>query len=130
MIPVVFINCAEQPYLNDILSGRKQYETRSRDMLAQLVGRRVLLAETGNGRPIVRASAIIRTKTAARSRLEWALFRSGHCVPEGSRYDWGPGARVKYLYRLIDVQPVSPFIPPEGVRHGRVWMEYEGGIPT
>ena len=127
MIPVVFINCVSAPFLDDIISGRKQYETRSRDMLARLVGCRVLLAETGNGRPVVRASAVLQSGRPV-DRIGWECLRRRTCVPAGSQYDWKPDTKVRYCYQLFDVRPVSPFTPPEGVRHGRVWMEYEGEV--
>ena len=124
MIPVVFINCRLFPFLVWIMSGRKLYESRTRNTLRALVGQRVYLAETGRGAPVVRASAIIAEVVPVYSRSVWRQLRSAHRVPAGSAYDWQPGARVKYLYRMAAVAPVPPFTPPEGVRHGRVWMEY------
>jgi hypothetical protein len=125
MTPVVFVNCSAAPFIDDIISGRKTVETRTRDTLGTLAGKRVLLAETGNGRPVVRASAVIGTAIPVRSAREWERLRSAHCVPGGSRYDWQPGSGVKYAYPLLNVRPfAAPFTPPEGVRHGRVWMEY------
>jgi len=35
--------------------------------------------------------------------------------------------RSKWLYKLTDVKPVpAPVHPVDGIRHGRVWMEYNG----
>lgn len=124
MIPVVFINCSRFPFLAWILSGRKQFETRTRNTLGSLVGQRVLLAETGKGRPLVRCSAVIRSVIVVRSRSEFRRFRSRCCIARGSAFDWQPWTKAKYLYLLEGVQPVDPFCPPEDVRHGRVWMEY------
>lgn len=125
MIPVVFINCRRHPFLDQIISGRKSFETRTRDMLRSLVGQRVLLAETGRGRPVVRCSALIEYSCVARSRAAWETVRNACCIPEGSVYDWQPDTKIKHLYWITDVVPVPvPFTPPEGVRHGRVWMEY------
>ena len=63
MTPVIFINCKEQPFLDRILSGRKKFETRTRNTLGRFLDHamndRVLLAETGHGRPVIRASARI-----------------------------------------------------------------------
>ena len=127
MIPVVFINCSLFPFLAWILSGRKVYETRTRDTLRALVCCRVLLAETGRGgRPVVRCSCVIDHSITC-DRGAFRALRRLHMVPARSAYDWQPSTRKKVLYRLIDVQPVSPFPVPEGVRHGRVWMEYTGG---
>ena len=128
MIPVVFINCSVFPFIAWILSGRKVYETRSRDTLRALVGQRVLLAETGrSGRPIIRCSCVIDHAITC-DRGAFRKLRSLHLVPARSAYDWKQGTRKKVLYRITDVQPVVPFPAPEGVRHGRVWMEYNGGV--
>lgn len=124
MIPVVFINCRSIPFLDLIISGEKNIETRNRDTLRSVVetGNRVYLAETGNGRPVVRASAVIGSGRPV-DRIDWECVRKRTCVPVGSKYDWQPDTKVKYCYDLFDVRPVEPFTPPEGVRHGRVWME-------
>ena len=124
MTPVLFINCSSAPFLNDIMSGKKKYETRTRDMLRSLIGQRVLLAETGHGRPVVRCSAVIRSHSVITDRNYWTYFiRKDACIPAGSRYDWQPDTSVKHIYALSDVAPVPPFPVPDGVRHGRVWME-------
>lgn len=124
MISVVFINCSRFPFIAWILAGLKVYETRSRDTLRALVGQRVLIAETGRGgRPVVRCSCVIDHSMIC-DRGAFRKLRHLHRVPVGSDYDWNEKTRKKVLYRLVDVQPVAPFIPPEGVRHGRVWMEY------
>ena len=125
MIPVVFINCSSVPFLDDILAGKKTIETRTRDTLRTVsaMGRRVYLAETGHGRPVIRASAVIGSGRPV-DRSDFDCVRIRTCIPVGSRYDWQPGTKVKYCYQLYDVRPVEPFTPPEGVRHGRVWMEY------
>ena len=122
-VPVVFINCARHPFLDQIIRRRKLDETRTRDTLRALVGVRAYLAETGRGPSLVRCSAIIGAPLVARSRKEWNALRSRHRVPRGSQYDWHPWTKVKYLYPLLDVVTCSPFHPAEGVRHGRVWME-------
>ena len=129
MLPFIFINCAAAPFIDDIIDGRKTYETRTRDTLRQFVGRRVLLAETGNGRPVVRCSAVITCAVPVDDRATWRKMRRSTRVPSGSRYDWQPGTRRKWLYGLSGVVACWPFVAPEGVRHGRVWMEYnnDGG---
>lgn len=129
VIPVVFINCSEYPYVDAIIDGRKTFETRSRDTLGSLVGRTVLIAETGkNGKPVVKCEALIGDPVEVKSYSKFDALR--HCtrVPEFSSHDWKDGTRVKYLYPLDNVEPVEPFTPPEGARHGRVWMEYTGEV--
>lgn len=123
-VPVVFINCSRHPFLDQIISRRKLDETRTRNMLGALVGLRAYLAETGRGPSLCRCSAVIGAPLVARSRKEWNALRSRHRVPRGSAYDWQPWTKVKYLYPLTDVIACDPFHPPEGVRHGRVYMTY------
>lgn len=122
-ISVLFINCSLFPFLDRIISLRKPWETRSRNTLRALIGCRVYLAETGRRRPLVRCSAVIGAPLVIRSRKEWNQYRSACCITRGSQYDWKPWTKQKYLYPLLDVVPCSPFTPPEGLRHGRVWME-------
>lgn len=123
MIPVVFINCSRFPFISLILAGLKLYETRTRNTLQALVGQRVYLAETGRGRPVVRASAVITEAFPVYSYNTYRKLRKAARITPGSKYDWKRGTKIKWFYELSDVQPVDPFIPPEGVRHGRVWME-------
>jgi len=123
-VTVVFINCKTAPFIDLMMAGVKLDETRTRNTLRAVVGRRVFLAETGRrGGPLCRCSAVIGDPVIVRSREDWDRLRSRHCVPEGSRYDWTPDTKVKYLYPVYDVVPCWPFVPPEGVRHGYVWME-------
>ena len=131
MTPVVFINSSETPFVDLILKGLKRYETRTRDTLTHnLFGRRVLIAETGHGRPLIRCSAVIATREPSLSRDLWEKwYRVPAQISKGSRYDWQPGTRKKYAYKLTDVRPVKPFLLPQDARrHGRIWAEYEGEI--
>ena len=63
MTPVIFINTTSSPFVDDIIDGRKTYETRTRNTLKSLLtwalGERILIAETGHGDPVVRCSAVI-----------------------------------------------------------------------
>lgn len=118
----VYINCSKYPFIDWILDGRKQYETRSRDMLRDLAGKRVYLIETGtHGKPVVRASAILRPgRKVDRSSL--ALRQAA--MIDGSTYDI-PANSTKVFYRLADVRPVSPFHLPEiRINHGRSYTEW------
>ena len=129
MIPIVFINSSSVPYVDMIIKGKKIYETRSRNVLRSAFnyGNRFLIAETGKGKPCVRCSAIIDSVLTIYTEEEWNRYRKYHSVPEGSEYDWKPDTKKKILYELSDVRPVSvPFVPAEGKRHGRIWMEYNG----
>ena len=122
---VVWINSSSAPFLDDIFNRLKPFETRSRNMLASLIGKRVILAESSRGQRLARCSAVIRSVTPVASKAEWDALRSLHRVPVGNQYDWKPGTRVKYLYKLTDVRRLRPFrIPSEGIPHSRSWFEY------
>jgi len=125
MIPIVFINCKEQPFLDQIMTGQKKYETRTKNMLRKLIGEKVLLAETGHGRaPFVRAEATIDIGIEVFLRHVWeTTYREPSCIAAGSKYDWQEGTKKKFLYLLKDVHPVKPFYVSGGIRHGRSWME-------
>ena len=126
MIPIIWVNCSRHPFLKQIADRSKVYETRTRNMLGRFLGERVLFCETGTGMNLVRCSAVISEIVEVRSQWEWIQhYRKPSCIVPFSEYDWQPGTKVKWLYKLTDVRPVLvPFTPPEERRHGRVWMEF------
>lgn len=132
MIPAIFINCSRHPFIRQIMDFDKLYETRTKNTMKKLMesylGERILLVETGNGDPIVRCSAVIDHIIAVYTQSEWEKYLP-YTMTAGTDYDWKPNTKVKWLYHLSDVQPVTPFILPKSCRrHGIVWAEYEGGI--
>ena len=127
MIPIVFINCRQYPFIDEIIQGSKQYETRTWNTLKGLLGKKVLLAETGHGKPVVRCSAVIRTLLTVTTEEEFEKHRSSTRIEKSSAYDWTDKTQVKYLYELENVRSFEPFVPENGKIHGRVWMEYNGG---
>lgn len=130
MAPVVFINCSRFPFVDQIMSGMKLYETRTRDTLHRFLGDRILIAETGHGKPIIRAVATVHCIITVYTRSQWEVYREDACIPLGSSYDWHDGTRKKVLYELTDVKPVAPFrLPDDSYRHGRVWAELAGKFP-
>ena len=126
MMPIIFINCKDQPFVRQILNGTKQYETRNRNTLKRFLGSQVLLAETGHGKPVIKGSAVISEIIEVFARSAWEVTKLDCMIPDGSKYDWKPDTKKKVLYRLTDVRPCEPFVPTEDRRHGRVWMEYHG----
>lgn len=124
-IPAVFINCRTAPFIDDMIGRHKLFETRSRNSLRSVIGKRCLLAETGTGKTLCRASAVIGKPLVVRTREEWNRLRPLHCVPEGSQYDWQPDTKAKYLYPVTGLVAFMPFKLPEGKRHGMVWIECE-----
>ena len=129
MIPVIFINCQAEPYVDMIMKGKKIYAARPRNVLwsAFKYGTRFLIAETGNGKPLVRCSATIDSVHTIYTEKAWNRYRNLHTIPAGSKFDWKPDTKKKVLYHLTNVLPVEPFIP-EGKRHGRTWMECDNYI--
>lgn len=132
MIPVIFINCRKYPFIQQIMSLDKQYETRTRNTMRKLMeshlGERFLLAETGHGDPVIRCSAVIDHIIAVYDRSEWEKLLPD-TMTAGTDYDWKPDTKVKWLYQLKDVQPVKPFVLPKSSRrHGRIWTEHEGRV--
>ena len=124
MTPVIFINCQVEPFVDDIMAYLKQYETRTRNTLGRFLGERVLLAETGHGRPLVKCSAVIDEVVSVTTKEQWDEYLEQTWIPVDSRYDWKPDTKVKWLYHLSDVKPVVQFrIGSDCKRHGRIWAE-------
>lgn len=124
MTPVIFINCTVEPYVDDIMCHLKQYETRTRNTLGRFIGERILLAETGHGRPLVKCSAVIDEIISVTTKEQWDEYLELTWIPVGSRHDWQPDTKIKYLYHLSNVTPVVQFrLGPDCRRHGRVWAE-------
>ena len=127
MPSVIFINCRKEPFVDDIMCYLKEYETRNRDTLHRFLGKRVLLAETGKGRPLVKCFATIDEIIEVYTREAWEEYLELTWVPIGSSYDWQPGQKKKVLYHMSDVKPVQhPFrLPCSARRHGRIWAELD-----
>lgn len=125
MTPVIFINCDKQPFVKDIMGGLKQYETRNKNTLGRFLGQRVLLAETRHGKlPVVKCSAVIAEVVSVHSKEEWDEYLEVSWIPVGSKYDWQPDTKVKWLYLLKDIEAVPQFpLGQQCRRHGRVWAE-------
>ena len=70
-VPAVFINCRRHPFVEQILSRRKPFETRTRNTLRRFLGERILLAETGRGAPLVRGSAVVTEIIEVYTRSAW-----------------------------------------------------------
>lgn len=124
---VVFINCSTHDFIDDIITGKKLYETRTKNTLQCLIGKRVYLCETGKGKRLVKCTAIISEVITVKDRHTWEMYRDNLSIDPGSDFDWKDDTTVKYLYRMESVYRLPvPFIPVDGVMHGRVFMDYNG----
>jgi len=83
-------------YADEIVDGKKKYETRNTDSLRAYVGQRIAIVRTGEGT----AKAIGEVTLGEPLKVNESEFRKmqdQHLVPEGSQFDVAPGG-VKYLY--------------------------------
>lgn len=110
-------------YARKIAIGEKPIETRKRNTLKRVIGKRVKLIETGTGKPVIIGSAIIK-KVEFKS-AEWLdNNRKLTLIPAGSRYDISSGG--KYCYYMASAKeykkPIA--LPPDVLRHGFSWCEW------
>ena len=101
------INDKYTPFTELILLGLKLIETRNRNTLKSLVGQRVGIIRTGNGKAMlvgyVTIAAVIKYETEADFRADYSL----HWVDKGDKYDIKKGG-VKYGYVLTNPQRCEP----------------------
>ena len=118
----IYINCHLFPFVAWILSGRKAYETRGRNMLRALIGQRVALIETGKSpAPMVRGFATI----ASAEQIDYSNITARKAARIlGTSFDILPGG-TKWFYKLTDIQTVEPLpVPDARINHGRAWTEF------
>ena len=120
----IFVNstpCA--PYAELIVNGYKTIETRSKNMLKDLVGQRVAIVRTtrhGNTTVIGYATIYLSSFCSAE---RFDRFFGQHFVQPTSKY--APNGRGKWFYFLKDAEPCTPFpLPSSAIRHGRSWFEF------
>ena len=119
----IFVNEDSFPYAHKIVSGEKTYETRSRNMLKRLNGKRVAIISTRRGqKPMIIGYAEVFAVTYW-SRETLDKFRTLTLIPEGSKYDCtGAG---KWCYWMNDAEPCEPYpLPENAIRHGRSYVEF------
>lgn len=111
-------------YAQLIVSGIKTIETRNRNMLKCLVGKRVAIVRTRRGKlPMVVGYVDIVDAAFCPYRL-YDEYRDQTLVPVGSKYDvHGNG---KWFYFLENAEKCDPFpLPQAAIRHGLSWCEYD-----
>lgn len=122
---MIFINCSIFPFLWAIMTGKKLYETRTRNTLKNYIGKRIMLCQTGKGKKLVMCFATIESVLCITDPVTWKRYRKQCYIKKGSTYDYVPGTK-KYLYKLTNIEIIKPFVPKEGKRHGRIGMDYNG----
>ena len=120
----IFINDQEFPYSAFILNGFKTYETRNRQTLRGLVGRRVAIIRTGKGRPMVVGEIDLGGAQIVDAEEFLHVVSCTYVFPDSSRYP-RPGQK-KVCYRVSNPEwyPVAYPLPADAIRHGRVWCEF------
>lgn len=114
----------DEDYAFSIVSGRKDIETRNKNMLGGLVGERVAVVRTLHGALPIVVGYVTIERAEWKSR-EWLdTHRQNTMIPPVSKFDCtGSG---KYCYFLKDaVECRAYFLPADAVRHGRSWCEFE-----
>ena len=103
MAPVtrgVYINSKTQPFTDQILSGEKTIETRSKPTLDTAVGERVGIIRSGRGTSVVVGYATIGERIAYDTVEAFRADEDKHLVKKGSEFDT---KGKKYGYPLLDV---------------------------
>lgn len=121
----IFVNergCIPYPFL--LVCGYKTIETRNKNMLSALVGKRVAVIRTGRGRtPTVIGYVTITGSTFCKAE-DFDKYFNQHCVQPGSAYAPQNG-RGKWFYFCSDAETCDHFpLPKDAVRHGRSWCEF------
>lgn len=112
------------PYAFMITAGYKTIETRNRNMLSALVGKRVAVIRTRNGKNPLIVGYVDVTGAFFCKAQDFRKYYPQHRVPEGSKYDCtGKG---KWFYTLANPEFCSKQykLPEWTVRHGRSWVEF------
>lgn len=120
----IFVNENGIRYADAIIKGYKVIETRNRDMLRSLVGKRVAIVRTKRGKlPMIVGYVDIVAKKFV-SVEEFGDLFDMHLVPPGSYFD--AKNKGKWCYYLENPEKCDPFpLPTDAVRHGMSWCEYE-----
>lgn len=117
----MFVNENERPYAEGIVIGTKTIETRSKNMLAPLVGERVAVIRTVSGRKPWVVGYVDIVSAARKDRAFLDANRRKTKIPVGSPYD----TPVRWCYFLSNPEPCKPYLlPDDAIRHGRSWCEF------
>ena len=120
----IFVNeNGRVPYAQAIVQGYKPIETRSKDMLRDLVGERVAVIRTRrNSKPTIVGYVNIISKWFCPVE-QFDAYREQTLIPVGSHYD--ANGKGKWFYGLANAARTDPYpLPVDAVRHGRSWCEF------
>jgi len=110
-------------YAIALVQGYKVMETRTRNVLKSLIGKRVAVIETGRGKSMI-VGYINIDKYEYIEKEQFDKMYMFHCVPAGSKYDCKKGSG-KYCYWVSNPIPCEPYpVPENAVKHGRSWCEF------
>lgn len=110
-------------YASAIVNGIKPIETRTRNMLKDLVGKRVAVIRTRRGKCPMVVGYVTITDAGMASRAWLDDHRDLTLIPEGSSYDCK--GSFKWCYFLDHAETCEPFaLPASAIRHGRPWCEF------
>lgn len=113
-----YINTALIPFVAQILSGAKLYETRTRNTLRTLIGKAVYIIETGHGQPMIVGRATI----SGAELVPYSNQVKRHQARIiGTPYDTKPDG-AKWFYKLDNIERLTPSpLPVTRENHGRSW---------
>ena len=118
----IYINTALIPFVAQILSGAKPYETRTRNMLRTLIGKMVYIIETGHGQPMIVGRATISGAELVPYSNQ-AKRRQAQII--GTPYDIKPDG-AKWFYKLDSIERLTPsLLPVTRENHGRSWTAWK-----
>lgn len=120
----IFVNeTNSMPYARLLAAGVKTIETRNRNMLSVLVGKRVAIVRTMRDRNPVVLGYVTITRSMFCNAEDFGKYENQHFVQPTSKY--APNGRGKWFYFCEDAEKCVPFpLPANAVRHGRSWCEF------
>ena len=120
----IFINEDVFPFAHAIADRRKPVETRNKNMLKNLYGKRVALISTRRGKlPTICGYATITCMFYYPAEY-LNNIRRDTLIPAGSKYDPKPGGG-KWCYWMSYPETCAEYTLPENaIRHGRSWCEF------
>ena len=112
------------PYASALVSGIKTIETRNRNMLSALVGKRVAIVRTKKGCDPWILGYVTITGSSFCKACDFDKYFDQHLVQPGSAYAPQNG-KGKWFYYVADPETCYPKeLPASTIRHGRSWCEF------